>query len=149
MKSRFKELRLNAGLTQEDFRQQFNAKFHRSYTPSAISRFENDKRIPETSALIDFADFYGVSLDYLLKHDMEATVQKATPSPAPLDLTDAERAHLERYRQLTSENRKAIDLMTENSLAGQSSQPPAKEKATSFPSTNGGSEDGSEERLRA
>lgn len=138
MKSRFKELRLNAGLTQEDFRQQFNAKFHRSYTPSAISRFENDKRIPETSALIDFADFYGVSLDYLLKHDMEATVQKATPSPAPLDLTDAERAHLERYRQLTSENRKAIDLMTENSLAGQSSQPTAKEKATSSSSTTTG-----------
>lgn len=135
MKSRFKELRLNAGLTQEDFRQQFNAKFHRSYTPSAISRFENDKRIPETSALIDFADFYGVSLDYLLKHDMEATVQKATHSPAPLDLTDAERAHLEKYRQLTEENRKTVDTVTRNALA---SQPSAKEKATSSSSTTTG-----------
>ena len=80
MKSKFKELRIKAGLTQEEFRQQFNARFHRSYTPSAISRFENDKRIPETSALIDFADFYNVSVDYLLGHAEETPAPSARPA---------------------------------------------------------------------
>lgn len=79
MKSKFKELRTKAGLTQEEFRQQFNARFHRSHTPSAISRFENDKRIPETSALIDFADFYNVSVDYLLGHAEETPAPSARP----------------------------------------------------------------------
>jgi SOS-response transcriptional repressor LexA len=66
MQCRFKELRVQKGMTQEEFRTTFNQKYHRNYTPSAISRFENNKRIPETAALIDFADFFGVSVDYLL-----------------------------------------------------------------------------------
>ena len=64
--NKFKELRLRSKLTQEEFREKFNAKFNRTYTAAAISQFENGKRTPEVSALIDFADFYGVSLDYLL-----------------------------------------------------------------------------------
>ena len=34
-----------------------------------MSLIENDKRSPELNALLDFADFYGVSLDYLLGRD--------------------------------------------------------------------------------
>ena len=34
-----------------------------------MSLIENDKRSPELGALLDFADFYGVSLDYLLGRD--------------------------------------------------------------------------------
>lgn len=64
--NKFKELRLRSKLTQEEFREKFNSKFNRTYTAAAISQFENGKRTPEVSALIDFADFYGVSLDYLL-----------------------------------------------------------------------------------
>lgn len=66
LNNQFRKLRQQANLTQEEFRIKFNIRYHRSYTPSAISRFENGKRIPETMALIDFADFFGVSLDYLL-----------------------------------------------------------------------------------
>lgn len=67
--NRFKELRLSKGLTQESFRSEFNKRFNRSYTAAAISQFENGKRIPEISALIDFADFYGVSIDYFIGRD--------------------------------------------------------------------------------
>lgn len=67
--NRFKELRMSRGLTQEEFRKQFNSKFNKTYTAAAISQFENGKRTPEISSLIDFADFYGVSLDYLLGRD--------------------------------------------------------------------------------
>lgn len=62
----FKKLRMKSGLSQEEFRKKFNDQYGRLYTASAISLFENGKRTPETSALLDFADFFGVSLDYLL-----------------------------------------------------------------------------------
>ena len=59
--SRFKELRKKIGLTQEELIEQF-----KKYTPAAISQFENNKRIPETHSLADFANFFGVSIEYLL-----------------------------------------------------------------------------------
>lgn len=64
--TRFRELRLSRGLSQEKFRQLYNAKYNRSYTAAAVSQIEHGKRMPELGALMDFADFYGVSLDYLL-----------------------------------------------------------------------------------
>lgn len=129
--TRFRELRKKANLTQEELIAQFNARYEKKYTAAAISQFEHDKRMPATESLKDFADFFGVTVDYLLGRPSTP----AKPSPVPLDLTDAERAHLERYRQLTEENRKTVDTVTRNALA---SQPRAKEKATSSSSTTTG-----------
>ena len=67
--SRFKELRKKIGLTQEELIEQFNLNYGKRYTPAAISQFENDKRIPETHSLADFANFFGVSIEYLLGHE--------------------------------------------------------------------------------
>ena len=64
--TRFRELRLQQGLSQEAFRQLYNEKYGRAYTAAAISQIEHGKRMPELGALMDFADFYGVSIDYLL-----------------------------------------------------------------------------------
>ena len=67
--TRFRELRLQLGLSQEQLCRQYNEKYNRNYTAGAMSLIENDKRAPELGALLDFADFYGVSLDYLLGRD--------------------------------------------------------------------------------
>ena len=67
--TRFRELRLQLGLSQEQLCKQYNEKYNRNYTAGAMSLIENDKRSPELGALLDFADFYGVSLDYLLGRD--------------------------------------------------------------------------------
>lgn len=64
--ARFKELRIKKGLTQEELITQFNDRYGKRYGASSISMFENNKRIPETQALMDFADFFNVSVDYLL-----------------------------------------------------------------------------------
>ena len=64
--ARFKELRIQTGLTQEELITQFNDKYGKRYGASSISMFENGKRIPETQSLMDFADFFNVSVDYLL-----------------------------------------------------------------------------------
>lgn len=63
---RLKELRKARGLTQEELIEQFNERYGKRYAASSLSMFENGKRIPETQSLMDFADFFGVSVDYLL-----------------------------------------------------------------------------------
>lgn len=63
---RFKELRLDKKMKQEELINDFNKKFHYSFTKSAVSQYENDKRIPEIQALNDFSNYFGVSVDYLL-----------------------------------------------------------------------------------
>ena len=82
--NKFKELRLRSKLTQEEFREKFNSKFNRTYTAAAISQFENGKRTPEVSALIDFADFYGVSLDYLLGRESSKQVESLSDEQTTL-----------------------------------------------------------------
>lgn len=63
---RFKELREEKGLTQSELLKIFNESFNHSFGKSSISMYENGKRIPEIVALADFADFFDVSIDYLL-----------------------------------------------------------------------------------
>lgn len=70
---RFKQLRNERGLKQEELINEFNKKFHFSFTKSAISQYENGKRIPEIQALSAFSDFFNVSVDYLLGKSNERT----------------------------------------------------------------------------
>ena len=53
-------LRKNAGLTQLEFGEKFN------YTDKTVSRWENGSVLPSIEVLKDIADFYGVSVDYLI-----------------------------------------------------------------------------------
>ena len=69
--TQFRNLRLQKGLNQEEFRKLYNERYSRNYTSAAISMSENGKRMPELSALIDFADFYDVSIDYLLGRESD------------------------------------------------------------------------------
>lgn len=63
---RFKELRREKKMTQGELLADFNKKYFRNYRATAISYYENNKRVPEISALKDFADYFGVSVSYLL-----------------------------------------------------------------------------------
>ncbi len=60
MKNNLKILRLNAGLTQ------ISLQMKTGIEQSLLSKFENGERIPPTDTLITLADFYGVSIDYIL-----------------------------------------------------------------------------------
>lgn len=67
--SRFKNLRIQKGFTQDQLVSDFNAKFGYNFTKSAVSQYENDKRLPEINVLIDFASYFNVSVDNLLNVD--------------------------------------------------------------------------------
>lgn len=60
MKNNLKILRLNAGLTQ------ISLQMKTGIEQSLLSKFENGERIPPTDTLITLADFYGVSIDFIL-----------------------------------------------------------------------------------
>ena len=58
--SRFKKLRLKKGLTQRELALHFKT------SKSNISRYENGYSLPAVESIIDYADFFNVSIDYLL-----------------------------------------------------------------------------------
>lgn len=63
---RFKMLRLEKDMKQEELIDDFNKKYHYNFTKAAVSQYENDKRIPEVEALKAFAEYFNVSVDFLL-----------------------------------------------------------------------------------
>lgn len=57
---RFKQERMKKGLTQKELAIKFNT------NKSNISRYENGYSIPKVKSLQNYADFFNVSIDYLL-----------------------------------------------------------------------------------
>lgn len=60
MKNNLKTLRKNKGYTQ------IALQMKTGIEQSLLSKFENGERIPPTETLIRLADFYDVSIDYIL-----------------------------------------------------------------------------------
>ena len=60
MKTNLKVLRKEKGLTQ------IALQMHTGIEQALLSKFENGERIPPTDTLIRLADFYEVSIDYIL-----------------------------------------------------------------------------------
>ena len=58
--SLLKELRKEKGLTQEQLAEHFLV------SARSVSRWENGINMPELSPLVELADFYNVSVDYIL-----------------------------------------------------------------------------------
>ncbi|WP_018590420.1 helix-turn-helix domain-containing protein [Terrisporobacter glycolicus] len=68
---RFKELRNEKKLTQDELVENFNKKYNTRFNKSTISQYENNKRKPEVNILENWADFFDVSIDYLLGRNDE------------------------------------------------------------------------------
>lgn len=61
METRLKELRNKKGITQISLQMQTGIE------QSLISKFESGERVPPTETLMILADFYNVSIDYILR----------------------------------------------------------------------------------
>ncbi len=57
---RLKELRIERGLSQRELAKETHL------SQSAIVHWENNRRVPSADVIIVFAQFFGVSADYLL-----------------------------------------------------------------------------------
>lgn len=60
MSAPLKELRKEKGLSQIAVQMQTGIE------QALISKYENGERVPPTEALMQLADFYGVSMDYIM-----------------------------------------------------------------------------------
>ncbi len=70
MKNNLKNLRKARGLTQ------IALQMKTGIEQALLSKFENEERVPPTETLIKLADFYNVSIDYILCRTDEPSVNK-------------------------------------------------------------------------
>ena len=97
------QLRKDNNLSQADLAKKLNI------SRSSIGMFESDARIPTTDTLIRYAQFFGVSLDYLLGNDLPIegqdyitiNVYGSIPAGIPIeaieDISDTEDLSLKEY----------------------------------------------------
>lgn len=70
MKNNLKLLRKSKGYTQ------IAVQMKTGIEQSLLSKFENGERVPPTETLMILADFYGVSIDYILRHTENPEINK-------------------------------------------------------------------------
>ncbi len=70
MNNNLKKLRKNKGLTQ------ISVQMQTGIEQALLSKFENGERIPPTETLVLLADFYNVSIDYILCRTENPNVNK-------------------------------------------------------------------------
>ena len=70
MKNNLKYLRKNKGYTQ------IAVQMETGIEQALLSKFENGDRVPPTETLIRLADFYDVSIDYILCRTDNPKIQK-------------------------------------------------------------------------
>ena len=70
MKNNLKKLRKEAGLTQ------ISLQMKTGIEQALLSKFENGERIPPTETLIILADFYNVSIDYIMCRTEKPEINK-------------------------------------------------------------------------
>ena len=77
IEDRLRELRIKAGLKQQDLLKSFKL------SQGRYSQYETGKRKPDYDLLIEFADFYNVSLDYLLGRTDDPTPPQTQKEKTP------------------------------------------------------------------
>lgn len=65
LSEKIRELRRRAGLSQEELAEKLNV------SRQAISKWELGTAVPTADKLVDIADFFGVSLDFLMRENSE------------------------------------------------------------------------------
>ena len=79
---KLKLLRKNNRLTLDELANEFNDKFKSGAEKGTISKWENNKQIPNTKSLQMYCDYFNVSMDYLngytskASRDIEPTIEE-------------------------------------------------------------------------
>lgn len=76
---KLKELRQKNNLTQDQLANELNTRYHLNESKATISQFELNKRIPDLDRLINIADYFKVSLDYLCCNGLNDNVIYTNP----------------------------------------------------------------------
>ena len=86
---RLRSLRERRGFSQKEFAAEMDL-------PTATyNQYETGKRTPDIEMLIRFADYFTVTVDYLIGHDTPS----APPPPPPFQISRYEQILIEEYRE--------------------------------------------------
>ena len=96
MKNRMKELRTNKKLSMRDASSQLGLPL------TTYCNYENGKRDPDSETLILLADFFGVSIDYMIGRGDEKEVKRQEA------ITKTEAELLRLFRSMSKEQRDLI-----------------------------------------
>ena len=107
---RLLELRKLAGLSQKELAKILNC------SQNMISQWENGTRDPSTDTLKAMADYFNVTIDYLLGRTDENVITSAA-APVQEALTTQEETHIKKYRQLDTDGKEEIDDIIDVKLA--------------------------------
>lgn len=75
LSEKIRDLRRKSGLSQEELADKLDV------SRQAVSKWETGSAVPTTETLVELADFFGVSLDFLLRDDFPEMSE--TPEAAP------------------------------------------------------------------
>ena len=103
MKLRLKELRIENGLKQKDVAE------YLCVTQQAVAYYENSVSKPDPETLVKLADYFHVSVDYLLgrEDDFGNVAINA-------DLSEEEKEILRTYRNLSSKQKETFTAFIKN-----------------------------------
>lgn len=82
----------------------------------SINQYENRDTEPDIAVLTRIADYFGVSIDYLVGHD------PAAGELIPTNLTDAELRLILNFRQLDDDQQRSMNLARHADDEGQQAQ---------------------------
>lgn len=99
MLANLKALRTSQGLSQRAL-----ADFVK-VSQQSINQYENRDTEPDIAVLTRIADYFGVSIDYLVGHD------PAAGELIPTNLTDAELRLILNFRQLDDDQQRSMNLL--------------------------------------
>ncbi len=106
---KLRKLREKTGLTQEQFAKKFNV------LKSSISMYENGVRLPNAELIKEFANFFGVSIDYLLDNDTSNTIDNQLKENEAIRKTLQRAGFMENNDDLSDEEiEKIIDFLVIN-----------------------------------
>lgn len=97
--SRMRTLRIEAKLTQEEIAKHLNIE------RQTYCNYENEFRTPPLDVIVGLADFYCISIDYLLREDAARTGLRSSHFP---EVTDTEKTFLAAFRALPNQSQEEV-----------------------------------------
>lgn len=103
---RLKELRENMGLSQYTFAEQIGI------AQSTVGGWEAGKREPNFSTILKIADFFGVTVDYLLGRDKANKKEAPRKAEPGLEIfTTEELEMIADFRELSAESQRCVSFL--------------------------------------
>ena len=105
MVKNLRKLRMNKGISQQRLAEVIGT------SQQSINKYENHNVEPDISTLILLADYFQVSVDYLIGHTVDETERQHK-----LELDKDESCLVLNYRQLSKDEKRSIQLVQKNYL---------------------------------